>query len=145
MSLTYHTLHISPQLQIQRIACRPETRARGCEEYAPASIVVFPLHGVFMKHHASGGEALVSPGCALFFNAGEPYRISHPTGCRDDCLVLETPEPALREMLSAECAEAQLPFGARGPGNRKSPLCPCRQGLPSNSSCWGRPRRAGSD
>ena len=29
---------------------------------------------------------------ALFFNAGEPYRISHPTGCGDDCLVIEVPE-----------------------------------------------------
>ncbi len=95
MSLTYHTLHSSAQLQIQRIACRPETRARSAEEYAPANIVVFPLHGVFMKHHACGGELLVSSGSALFFNAGEPYRISHPTGCGDDCLVLEAREADL--------------------------------------------------
>jgi AraC family transcriptional regulator len=92
MSLTYQTLHSSTQLQIQRIACRPETRACSAEEYAPANIVVFPLRGVFMKHHACGGEALVASGSALFFNAGEPYRISHPTGCGDDCLVLEVPE-----------------------------------------------------
>ncbi len=98
MSLTFETLHRSPQLQIQRIACRPETRARSAEEYAPANILVFPLHGVFMKHHARGGEVLVASGSALFFNRGEPYRISHPTGCGDDCLVLEVPEgpPAFR-------------------------------------------------
>jgi AraC family transcriptional regulator len=92
MSLSFQTLHSSAQLQIQRIACRPETRRRSAEEYAPANIVVFPLHGVFMKHHACGGEVLVASGSALFFNAGEPYRISHPTGCGDDCLVLEVPE-----------------------------------------------------
>lgn len=91
MPLSYQTLHSSDQLQIQRIACRPETRRRSAEEYAPANIVVFPLHGVFMKHHARGGEVLVASGSALFFNAGEPYRISHPTGCGDDCLVLEVP------------------------------------------------------
>jgi AraC family transcriptional regulator len=53
---------------------------------------VFPLRGIFMKHHACGGEILVATGSALFFNAGEPYRISHPTGCGDDCLVIEVPE-----------------------------------------------------
>lgn len=92
MSLTFKTLHSSTQLQIQRIACRPETRACSAEEYAPANILVFPLRGVFMKHHACGGEVLVATGSALFFNAGEPYRISHPTGCGDDCLVIEVPE-----------------------------------------------------
>jgi AraC-like DNA-binding protein len=92
MSLTFQTLHTSTQLQIQRIACRPETRACSAEEYAPANILVFPLRGVFMKHHACGGEVLVASGSALFFNAGEPYRISHPTGCGDDCLVIEVPE-----------------------------------------------------
>lgn len=98
MSLTFQTLHSSTQLQIQRIACRPETRARSAEEYAPANILVFPLQGVFMKHHACGGEVLVASGSALFFNAGEPYRISHPTGCGDDCLLIEVPEgpPAFR-------------------------------------------------
>jgi AraC family transcriptional regulator len=98
MSLIFQTLHSSTQLQIQRIACRPETRACSAEEYAPANILVFPLRGVFMKHHARGGEVLAASGSALFFNAGEPYRISHPTGCGDDCLVLEVPEgpPAFR-------------------------------------------------
>jgi AraC family transcriptional regulator len=70
MSLTFQTLHSSTQLQIQRIACRPETRACSAEEYAPANILVFPLRGIFMKHHARGGEVLVACGSALFFNAG---------------------------------------------------------------------------
>lgn len=62
-------------------------------------MLVLPLRGVFVKHHEHGGELVASVGQALFFNAGEGYRISHPTGHGDDCLTLEIPPRILREAL----------------------------------------------
>ena len=100
MSLHHRTLHEGRLLQIGCVCCRPETGACGELEHARANIVAFPLRGVFVKHHEHGPDVVAHVGQALFFNAGEAYRVSHPTDGGDDCLVLCSDDAALREILA---------------------------------------------
>jgi AraC-like DNA-binding protein len=100
MSLHHRTLHEGRLLQIGCVCCRPETGSCGELEHARANLVAFPLRGVFVKHHEQGPDVVAHIGQALFFNAGEAYRVSHPTQGGDDCLVLCTDDAALREILA---------------------------------------------
>jgi len=101
MSLHYHSLHEGRLLQVGCVCCRPDHASCGELEHARANTVAFPLRGVFVKHHARGPEVVAHIGHAIFFNADEAYRVSHPTGVGDDCLVLRTGEAVLREILCA--------------------------------------------
>jgi AraC-like DNA-binding protein len=48
-------------------------------------------------------KAEVADRClALYFRAGEPYRVSHPAGCGDDCLSIELAPQTLRDIFGAE-------------------------------------------
>jgi AraC family transcriptional regulator len=104
MSLAFHSLHDSSLLRVQCVCCTPDHRGCGEVEHAPATMLVLPLRGVFVKHHEHGAQVIGDAGQALFFNRGEEYRISHPAGGNDDCLVIEPTAAVLREML--ECAGA---------------------------------------
>lgn len=102
MALQRHTAHRSEAIAVHLVHCRPDDAACGPEEHSPVNTVAFPLRGVFLKHH-SGRVRVVADGChALFFRAGEPYRVSHPAGCGDDCLALEPSLETLQETLGAE-------------------------------------------
>lgn len=64
--------------------------------------LAFPLRGIFVKHHSSR-ERVVADAChAIFFKAGETYRVSHPAAGGDDCLVIEPAPNTLHEMFGAE-------------------------------------------
>lgn len=104
MSLHYHVLHESHLVQIGCVCCRPDNTACSELEHARANTVAFPLRGVFVKHHASGPQVVAHIGQAIFFNADEAYRVSHPAGDGDDCLVLRADDAVLREILSAHDA-----------------------------------------
>lgn len=102
MSLTRHTVHASATMRIHLVCCEPHDPACGPEEQALATTIAFPLRGVFLKHHSSG-ERVVADSChALFFNAGEPYRVSHPVDGGDECLAFEPAREVLHEMLDDE-------------------------------------------
>lgn len=101
MSLHYQALHEGHLLQIGCVCCRPANAACSELEHARASTVAFPLRGVFVKHHAHGPEVVAHLGQAIFFNADEAYRVSHPAGDGDDCLVLRAKDAVLRDMLYA--------------------------------------------
>ncbi|GLQ88051.1 helix-turn-helix transcriptional regulator [Dyella flagellata] len=116
MSLSHQALHESRLLQVSCVCCRPESAACGELEHVWSNTVAFPLRGVFVKHHDHGEEVVAHMGQALFFNAGEAYRVSHPTTGGDDCLVLRANGAVLREMLmehDARRAECEAnPFRA---------------------------------
>lgn len=116
MSLTRHLLHQGPLLTVSCICCRPDGRGCSAEEHAEASTLALPLNGVFIKHHGGGPEVVAASGQGLFFNRGEPYRVSHPAGGGDDCLALELAPQVQREVLrryDAAAAERERnPFGA---------------------------------
>jgi AraC family transcriptional regulator len=115
MSLTHHALHQGTLLHIGCACCRPQDQACGEIEQAAGDTLAFPLRGVFVKHHEGGPEVVASAGQALFFNAGEAYRVSHPAGGSDDCLTLQLAPGTLRELLQnfdAAAAERERnPFG----------------------------------
>jgi AraC-like DNA-binding protein len=90
--LTRETVHRSPSVQVHFVRCRPHDGACGPEEHAPADMLVFPLRGVFVKHHAARSRVVADPCHALLFAANRPYRVSHPLEGGDECLVLE-PSP----------------------------------------------------
>ena len=102
MALLRCTAHRSKILAIHLVHCRPRDHGCGPEECAPVDSVAFPLRGVFLKHH-SRRERLVADRClALYFRAGEPYRVSHPAGGGDDCLSIELAPQTLRDIFGAE-------------------------------------------
>jgi len=116
MSLTRHVLHQGPLLTASCVCCRPDGKACGAEEHAEANTLALPLNGVFVKHHGGGPEVVAASGQGLFFNTGEPYRVSHPAGGGDDCLALELAPEIQRELLrryDAAAAERERdPFGS---------------------------------
>lgn len=116
MSLTHHPMHQGRLLHIGCACCRPQDKACGELEQAAADTLAMPLRGVFVKHHEGGPEVVASAGQALFFNAGETYRVSHPAGGSDDCLTLQLAPGALRELLrnfdAAAAERGERPFGA---------------------------------
>ena len=107
MALLRRTAHRSKILAIHLVHCRPQDHGCGPEECSATHSVAFPLRGVFLKHH-SRRERLLADRChALYFRAGEPYRVSHPAGCGDDCLSIELAPHFLDEITGA------LPLGPR--------------------------------
>ncbi|PWK85946.1 helix-turn-helix transcriptional regulator [Fulvimonas soli] len=115
MSLRHHPLHEGSLLRIACVCCTPDHAGCGALEHAGRDSLALPLRGVFVKHHEGGAEVVAHAGQALFFNADEGYRVSHPAG-GDDCLTLEAADPLLRELLArfdAPAAERERhPFRA---------------------------------
>lgn len=100
MALSSQLLHADDLISARCVRCRPHNHICGATEAAGANTLAFPLNGVFVKHLDDGREVVAHAGQAVFFNAGESYRVSHPRG-GDDCFVLELPESTQREMLDA--------------------------------------------
>jgi AraC family transcriptional regulator len=67
--------------------CRAHVEPLGPEEPNPTHGIVFVRKGVFRRKRP--GETLVADANhVLFFNAGEPYRYSHPLPGGDECTIL---------------------------------------------------------
>ncbi|MGH8632151.1 MAG: hypothetical protein ACREU7_15490, partial [Burkholderiales bacterium] len=95
-------MHSSETVCIQVVECRPHDHACGPDERSPVNRLAFPLRGMFLKHHSSR-ERVVADACnAVFFKAGEPYRVSHPVAGGDDCLVIEPSRQMLHEVLGTK-------------------------------------------
>lgn len=102
----------SAGVSVYDVQCRPRDFARGAEEWARAHQVVFPRRGVFAVE-VQGRELIADSNHVLFFNPDEPYRVSHPAGCGDDCTVLAFDEPLAREAIAEwdpAAAESPQPF-----------------------------------
>jgi AraC family transcriptional regulator len=101
MSLTIETLHTSSAVRVQVARCRPRDGACGPDEEVRSHLVALPLRGLFVKHRG-GRDRVVGDAChALFFNPGEPYRVSHPVEGGDDCLVVEPRGDTLADVWGA--------------------------------------------
>ena len=92
MALTTDTVYSGSALRIHRVRCRPHDHACGPVERVATDALVLPLRGVFVKHYARHDRVVADPCHALFFRAGEPYRVSHPVAGGDECLVFEPSE-----------------------------------------------------
>jgi AraC-like DNA-binding protein len=92
------TLLTTPTLAVRDVACRGTCKPKSPEEYAVATHLVFPYRGVYVRH--SGGDDVVAEANqVLFFNASEPYRVSHPISGGDASLVVVIDEPVLQELM----------------------------------------------
>jgi AraC-like DNA-binding protein len=67
--------------------CRAHVEPLGPEEPNPTHGIVLVRKGVFRRTQRRE-TLLADPNHVLFFNAGEPYRYSHPLPGGDDCTIL---------------------------------------------------------
>jgi AraC-like DNA-binding protein len=106
VALSSETLHSGAALSIRRVRCCPHDHSCGPVEYATAHTLALPLRGVFVKH-LGPRERVVGDACqALYFRAGEPYRVSHPVAGGDECLALELAPDCLDEAGAPPAAVA---------------------------------------
>ena len=107
MALTSTVAHASAIGIVRIVRCEPDSGSCGPEEHAYAPSLAFPLRGVFVKHHARRSRVVADVCHGVFFNANEPYRVSHPVDGGDECLVIEPSSETLREVLAAQDPAAQ--------------------------------------
>ena len=108
MSLTSTLAHESAIATVRIVRCQPDSGSCGPEEYACAPSLAFPMRGHFVKHHGRHSRVVADVCHAVFFNANEPYRVSHPVDGGDECLVIEPSSETLRDVLSTQEPAAAL-------------------------------------
>src|SRR5215471_10501200 len=87
----------SSTVQLWDVCCRGSHREQSAEESVPATQLVFPYRGVYVRH-LGHDEAVAEANQVLFFNAAEEYRVSHPVRGGDASLALVICESMLHEM-----------------------------------------------
>jgi AraC family transcriptional regulator len=78
-------LYRSSAVTISDVVCAAPRSGCGPERNASESHVMLVRSGMFIRHggRVRGRGITANPGTALFFNADEPFRISHPTSRGD--------------------------------------------------------------
>lgn len=95
---TLNLIYRSPLVSVHEYRCRPVGPDRHREEHSHEHGVVFLRSGVFERH--IGRESTVADANGvLFFNAWQPYRVTHPVAGGDNCVVLRARPDVLAEML----------------------------------------------
>ena len=91
------TLLETRTVSINDVHCRGSHRHESCEECASGTHLVFPYRGVYVRHVGSD-QAVAEANQVIFFNADEPYRVSHPVAGGDANLSVAIGEELLREL-----------------------------------------------
>src|SRR5258706_5438726 len=81
---------------IHDVHCRGSHRHESGEECASGTHLVFPYRGVYVRH-VGREQAVAEANQVLFFNAQEPYRVSHPVAGGDANLSFPIGEELPRE------------------------------------------------
>jgi len=92
-----HSLLETPTVTVRDVYCQGSCRGQSAEECATDTQLVFPYRGVYVRRLGCD-EAVAEANQALFFNAAEGYRVSHPVPGGDASLTLIISEPDLREL-----------------------------------------------
>ena len=79
------------------VCCKGSQREESAEESVPATQLVFPYRGIYVRR-VGHDQAVAEANQVLFFNAAEEYRVIHPVDCGDASLALVIGEPMLREL-----------------------------------------------
>jgi AraC family transcriptional regulator len=87
----------TPTVTVRDVYCNGSSRGQSAEECATDTQLVFPYRGVYVRR-LGRDEAVAEANQALFFNAAEGYRVSHPVPGGDASLTLIISEPELREL-----------------------------------------------
>jgi AraC family transcriptional regulator len=82
---------------IRDVHCLGRERHQSGEESTPATHIVFPYRGVYVRH-LGHDAAVAEANQVLFFNAYDGYRVSHPVSGGDASLDLVISQPALEEL-----------------------------------------------
>ncbi len=99
-------------IALRNIRCSGACRHRSAEECVPATHLVFPYRGVYLRHVGSD-QAVADANHLLFFNADEGYRISHPLAGGDASLSLALSEPVLQELAPPPLLSSRTTPGFR--------------------------------
>ena len=101
-ALVSRTLLATPLLSVRDVQCAAcRGRHVGAAECDAVSHIVIPYRGNFVRRVGTRiAQADVNQ--ALFFNAGEEYRIDHLTDEGDACLSLDVRAPMLDELAGAK-------------------------------------------
>jgi AraC family transcriptional regulator len=94
---TVHALLQTPSVAVDDVYCRGSRRHMSAEECSGTTHLVFPYRGIYVRH-IGRDAAVAEANQVLFFNAGEPYRVSHPVPGGDASLTLDVDELLLREL-----------------------------------------------
>ncbi|HEU0175450.1 MAG TPA: AraC family transcriptional regulator [Blastocatellia bacterium] len=94
---TAQSLLETPTVTVRDVYCQGSCRGQSAEERATDTQLVFPYRGVYVRR-LGHDEAVAEANQALFFNADEGYRVSHPVPGGDASLTLIISEPDLREL-----------------------------------------------
>ena len=86
---------------IRDVYCQGSCKECNAEEYATATEVVFPYRGTYVRHLGED-QAVAEANQALFFNASEGYRVSHPIPGGDASLSLAISPELLLEIIPSE-------------------------------------------
>jgi len=95
--LTVQELLETRIVRLRDVACRGTCRHASEEECARETSLAFPYRGVYVRH--VGREQVVAEANqVVFFNAGEPYRVSHPVAGGDANLTVTVAPGLLAEL-----------------------------------------------
>jgi AraC-like DNA-binding protein len=97
--LHWRSYYKRPIITIGEYRCRPSFPGRGGEETTPSHSIVFVRSGLFVKH-VRGKEVVADANQVIFFNGGEPYRVSHPVAGGDICTSFTLERNTLLDLLS---------------------------------------------
>lgn len=106
------TLLRTPTVTIRDTSCQGTCRSQSSEEYATTTQLVFPYHGVYVRH-LGNDQAVAEANQLLFFNANQSYRVSHPVQGGDGSLTLAITESLLRELAPAALLHKSPTFAFR--------------------------------
>src|SRR5262245_6437495 len=96
-----HTLLETATVTVRDVSWRGSWGGLSAEECATATQLVYTDCGVYVRALRLE-EAVAEANQALFFNAGEGYRVSHPTPGGDASLTLTIGESQLRELAPSD-------------------------------------------
>ena len=94
---TAQSLLVSSTVQLWDVYCKGCRREQSADECVPATQLVFPYRGVYVRHRGHD-ETVAEANQVLFFNGGEEYRVSHPVCGGDASLAVVISAPMLREL-----------------------------------------------
>jgi AraC family transcriptional regulator len=94
---TVQSLLETPTVTVRDVYCQGSCQGQSAEECATDTQLVFPYRGVYVRR-LGRDEAVAEANQALFFNAAEGYRVSHPVPGGDASLTLIISEPDLLEL-----------------------------------------------
>jgi len=101
---------LGSSLAVTLWSCAIAHRRPSPEHAQKEFVLAFPHAGSFVLH-TEGRSDLIDEGSVALFNAGEPYRTSHPHGCGDRGSTLVLPRAVLADILSEWDPEAPFRNG----------------------------------